>query len=53
MLRVYGFINRRHIETMFGVSTPQASVDLQHFLKANPGLMSYNSNTKRYEAQNV
>lgn len=52
MLRVYGFINRIHIERMFGVSTPQASVDLQTFMKENPGSMAYNSTTKRYEACN-
>jgi len=50
MLRVYGFINREHLEKMFEISTPQASIDLQYFLKCNPGVMNYNSSTKRYEA---
>jgi len=49
MLRVYGFINRGHLERMFEVSTPQASADLQKFMRDRPGLMFYNPNTKRYE----
>lgn len=51
MLRVYGFINRAHLERMFGVSTPQASADIQYFLAKNPGAMAYNSATKRYEVK--
>ena len=50
MLRVYRFINRQHLARMFEVSTPQASVDLQHFMRENPGKMAYNANAKRYEA---
>lgn len=50
MLQVYRFINRQHLERMFGVSTPQASADLQYFQKANPEAMTYNPTTKRYEA---
>ncbi len=43
MLRVYGFINRRHLQKMFEISHVQATADLQHFLKKNPGVMIYNS----------
>lgn len=50
MIEIYGFINREHIEKKFGVSTPQASVDLQAAMRQNPGLIRYNRNTKRYEA---
>ena len=47
---IFGFINREHIERKFGVSTPQASVDLAAFQGANPGAIVYNKSTKRYEA---
>jgi hypothetical protein len=50
MLRVYGFINREHLEKMFGISTPQASIDLNRFLRLFPELMTYNASAKRYEA---
>lgn len=47
MLEIYGFINRHHIVKKFGVSVPQASLDLKfldggHYAK-------YNFSTKRYE----
>jgi hypothetical protein len=50
MLRVYGFINRNHIERKFRVSQQQASHDLTEFHKRNPGAMTYNMSSKRYEA---
>ena len=49
MVRVFGFLNREHLEKKFGISTPQASIDLAHFQKANPGVLEYNKSTKRYE----
>lgn len=49
-LRVFGFINRQHIERKFGVSTPQASNDLATFARLHPGAMTYNLSQKRYEA---
>jgi len=49
MLRIYGFINRNHLKRKFEVSTPQASSDLQFFLKKNPDVMAYNPSSKRYE----
>lgn len=48
-LRVFGFINREHIMKKFEVSLPQASNDLKQFQAERPGLMAYNSSTKRYE----
>lgn len=48
-LAVYGFINRQHLEVKFGISTPQASKDLNKFLRLYPELMEYNTSTKRYE----
>jgi hypothetical protein len=47
-LRVFGFINREHLERKFGMSTPQASVDLAAFLRANPTAMTYDVSAKRY-----
>lgn len=49
-LRVFGFINREHIERKFGVSTPQASTDLRIFQQHNPGRIAYDGSAKRYVA---
>ena len=49
-LRVFGFINREHLERKFGISQPQASNDLQRFLRANPDAMTYDLSGKRYVA---
>lgn len=49
-LRVFGFINREHIERKFGISAPQASIDLRRFKTEHPDAMTYNLTTKRYEA---
>lgn len=49
-IRVFGFINRAHLERKFGISSPQASADLQLFQSKNPGSIHYNSSSKRYEA---
>lgn len=48
-LRVFGYINREHLELKFGISTPQASVDLQQFQKLHPDAIVYNTSSKRYE----
>lgn len=48
-LRVFGFINREHLERKFGISTPQASSDLQEFQDRHPDMMVYNKSSKRYE----
>jgi hypothetical protein len=49
-VHVFGFINREHIERKFGVSTPQASLDLAAFQSRHPGAIEYNRSAKRYEA---
>lgn len=49
-LRVFGFINREHLERKFGISQPQASLDLTRFQKAHPAAMSYNPSRKCYVA---
>jgi hypothetical protein len=50
-LRVFGFINREHLMTKFGISQPQASADLGRYLRDNPGAATYNLTAKRYEAR--
>ena len=47
-LRVFGFINRGHLMRKFGLSTPQASHDLQEFQRRYPGRMEYDASAKRY-----
>lgn len=49
-LRVFGFINRAHIERKFRISTPQAATDLGTFMKKNPRAMHYDASAKRYVA---
>lgn len=46
---IFGFINREHLQKKFGISKPQASYDLGKFQELFPGLIHYNSSTKRYE----
>ena len=48
-IRVFGFINRVHIERKFGISTPQASSDLREFQQCYPDAITYNKCSKRYE----
>ena len=50
-LRVFGYINREHIERKFGLSTPQASKDLQIFQKLHPDACTYNLSAKRFVAR--
>ncbi len=49
-LHVFGFIRREHIERKFGISTPQASIDLQTFRRENPGAIEYDSSAKLYRS---
>jgi hypothetical protein len=49
MLRIYGFINRKHIERKFEVSHQQASADLKTFQERHPGLIEYHISRKRFE----
>ena len=51
MLRIYGFINREHLQKKFGISVPQASKDLQTFMQSYPYVMRYNANRKCYVAK--
>lgn len=48
-LRVFGFINREHLQRKFGISQPQASIDLRDFQRQHPHAMRYNPSAKRYE----
>ena len=48
MLYVYGFINREHLQRKFGISAPQASHDLQQFLRDHPQLVVYDLSQKCY-----
>ena len=48
-IRVFGTINREHIRKKFGLSAPQASLDLRQFIKENPSLIEYSRVTQRYE----
>lgn len=48
-LAVQGFINRSHVTSKFGVSVPQASMDLRKYLQLYPNSMAYSVTKKRYE----
>lgn len=50
-LRIFGFINREHLERKFGISTPQASKDLQRFQKLFPSACAYNLTAHHYESK--
>lgn len=52
-IRIFGFINRDHIKLKFGISTPQASVDLQQFQRKHPDVIKYNTSSKRYERADI
>ncbi|MEM6381100.1 MAG: hypothetical protein AAF739_00365 [Pseudomonadota bacterium] len=47
-VRIWGFINRRHICEKFGVSLPQAVNDLRLFQKRNPEAIRYCPRQKSY-----
>ncbi len=49
-LRVFGFINRGHLMRKFGISMPQASLDLKRFAADHPDVMTYDLSAKRYVA---
>lgn len=48
MLTIYGFINRHHLQRKFGISQPQASKDLQAFMRRHPGIARYDLTGKCY-----
>lgn len=49
LLQSRGFVNRKDLMQAFEISMPQASTDLQAFIRQNPAAMSYNPSAKRYE----
>lgn len=50
MLTIYGFINRDHLQRKFGISQPQASHDLQRFVREHPTAIRYDVSRKCYVA---
>lgn len=44
-----GHINRSDLKEEFGISTPQASLDLQEYQKLYPGELVYDLNRKHYK----
>jgi DeoR/GlpR family transcriptional regulator of sugar metabolism len=50
-LRVFGYINRNHLENKFGVTPMTASQDLKLFQAENPCAIEYDTRAKRYVAQ--
>lgn len=49
-LKKFGHFNRGDICNTFGVSVPQASLDIRKWLETNPTDATYNTSSKRYEA---
>lgn len=47
-LRVFGFIQRGHLERKFGISVAQASLDLRRFQAERPAIIAYDKTAKRY-----
>jgi DeoR/GlpR family transcriptional regulator of sugar metabolism len=47
-LRIFGYIQRKHLIRKFGISVPQASADLQQFQKDHPQAIRYDASKKRY-----
>ena len=45
-----GWVGRRDLTELYGISAAQASGDLQKYLELNPGSMNYHTSRKRYEA---
>lgn len=48
MIRVYGYVNRKHLCRKFRISLPQAANDLREFQKLNPGAIRYDQSARRY-----
>lgn len=49
LLIAKGYFNRRDLCETFGISVPQASIDIRTWLSRNQGAAVYNTTTKRYE----
>lgn len=45
-----GHLNRSDVENQFGISTPQASVDLKHYREATDGNIKYDATRKQFIA---
>lgn len=50
-LRASGRINRDDIIRQYGVSMPQASLDLRQFMQMHPNVISYDKSKKAYIAE--
>lgn len=50
-IEIYGFINREHVQQKFGISSAQASKDIQAVLRRPDSGIVYNFSTKRYETK--
>lgn len=48
LLSQYGTMNRSAIMDYFGLSSPQASIDIQAYLEHAPGNMDYDQSAKCY-----
>ena len=48
MLRIYGFINRVHLQRKFRISKGQAQLDLREYQSSNRRI-HYNPRKKRYQ----
>lgn len=47
-VRVFGYINRVHLMRKYGISRPQASKDINTFMRLRPMTIAYDLSTKRY-----
>lgn len=47
-LRMFGQVNRSTLVERFDISEPQASMDIQRFLRENPEAMIYDGRCKAY-----
>ena len=52
-LRVFGFVNRAHLQRKFGISQPQATADLRTFARLHPDAMRYDLTRKCYVASDA
>lgn len=48
LLHLYGHINRSALVEVFGISVPQASIDLRDYLRRAPGNARYDKTERRY-----
>lgn len=44
----YGSINREALTDYYGISTPQASLDIKEYIGLAPGNLEYSTSLKRY-----